>query len=146
VKIFKEQELGIYMRNAYSFSELSKAIRTKVGAVLVTNNGVVLPGVNGTPSGTDNCCENTTRLGLVTKPEVIHAELNCILKAAKEGVCVLNSTLFVTLSPCLSCAAMLKQAGVTKVYYSEQYRVLDGVDYLRNNQVHVEQLILKGKI
>lgn len=132
------------MRNAYSFAKLSKAIRAQVGAVLVTNNGVMLPGVNGTPSGTDNCCENTTELGLVTRPEVIHAELNCILKAAKEGISTINSTMFVTLSPCLPCAAMLKQTGVTKVYYSEQYRSLDGIDYLSNNQVFVQQFTVKG--
>lgn len=136
----------VHMQTAYLFASLSKARRAKVGAILVTDSGVTVSGINGTPSGTDNNCENehwnnnTKVFTLVTKPEVIHAELNCILKAAKEGVSVLGSSLFVTLSPCLSCAAMIKQAGIKKVWFREQYRDVSGVQYLQDNGVEVEQI------
>lgn len=136
---------SVYMGTAMLHARLSKANRAKVGAVLVTAHGVTLTGYNGTPAGTDNCCEIeiTQPLGrkdLVTKPEVIHAELNCVLKAAKEGVSCVGSTIYVSLSPCLPCSAMLIQAGVKKVYYSELYRDQSGVKYLRNNGVDVQQL------
>lgn len=131
----------VYMNTASLFAMLSKAVRKKVGAILVTNQGVVIPGVNGTPSGSSNDCEEYDETGvLVTKKEVIHAELNCILKCAKEGVSCLDSTIYINLSPCLQCASMLKQAGVKKVFYKEAYRDESGIEYLLNNNVLVEQI------
>ena len=142
----KPEQQQVYMQTAQLFAALSKAVRAKVGAVLVTTSGVMIPGVNGTPAGTANVCEDshfnnrTNENDLVTKPEVIHAELNCILKAAKEGVSVIGSDVFITLSPCLSCAAMLKQSGVKKVYFREQYRDNSGVKYLEDNGVEIERI------
>jgi dCMP deaminase len=130
----------IYMQMAELMASQSKAIRKKVGAVLVTNNGVVLTGYNGTPSGWDNTCEHKTEDGLVTKPETIHAELNCILKAAKQGVSVIGSSVYVTLSPCSQCAAMLAQAGVKAVYYREQYRDKSGVSLLEKHGIMTQQI------
>ena len=124
-----------YMQCAVNFSQLSKAVRKKVGAVIVTEHGVIIPGVNGTPSGCDNCCEIEDMGELVTKPEVIHAELNCILKAAKEGVSIVGGTLYVSLSPCLPCSAMIKQSGIKRVVYLEEYRCKKGVDFLNNNGI-----------
>ena len=146
-----QQDL-IYMQTAEAFSLLSKAERKKVGAILVTNQGVVIPGVNGTPSGTSNVCEDAVKVldedknvpyvsyELVTKPETIHAELNSILKCAKEGVSCLDAVLYTTLSPCLPCSAMLKQAGVKKVFYREEYRDKSAIQYLINNGVIVEKI------
>jgi dCMP deaminase len=140
----KPEELAVYMRNAYSFAALSKAQRKKVGAVLVTNQGIVIPGVNGTVAGSDNCCEYTDpdTGELLTKPTTLHAELNCILKAARQGVSCIDATLFVTLSPCEPCSAMIAQAGITQVYYSEDYRIRSGIDFLKSNGVSVQQLLV----
>lgn len=142
---------GLYMKMAESMSEISHGKRLKVGAILVTNNGVVLTGVNGLPTQLGNDLEyvdypNTHipyiehqyplisdkgyNYRLVTKPNVIHAELNCILKAAREGVSVINSTLYVTTAPCLVCATMLLAAGVKRVVYKNEYRDMSGVDML----------------
>ena len=80
----------VYMGTALLHAQRSKAIRAKVGAVLVTKTGIIIPGYNGTPSGTSNECEVrvfdrvASSTVLVTKPEVIHAELNCTIKAARE--------------------------------------------------------------
>lgn len=142
----------VYMQTAELFALLSKAERAKVGAVLVTNQGVVIPGVNGTASGTDNACEDKVKVfeedaegeylayKLVTKPTTLHAELNSILKCAKEGLSCLDAVLYTTLSPCLACSAMIKQAGVKSVYYRAAYRDLSGVQYLINNGVLVQQI------
>lgn len=129
---------SVYMRTALLHSTLSKALRKQVGAVLVTNQGVVLTGYNGTPSGYSNTCEDILQDGsLVSKNSVIHAELNCILKAAREGVSVLESTVYVTLSPCVACAAMLAQSGVKKVIYLEEYRDNSGILLLKDCNVEV---------
>jgi dCMP deaminase len=127
---------SVYMGTALLHARLSKAVRKQVGAVMVTPNSTTLTGYNGTPSGTDNLCEDTQGK---TKPEVLHAELNCLLKAAKEGVSVTGSTLYVTLSPCMQCSAMLLQAGVKRVVYFEEYRDLSGVDYLNGHGVEVDK-------
>lgn len=130
-----------YMQMAQSIALHSKAIRKKVGAILVTNHGVILPGYNGCATGMSNICENEQPDGsLVTKPEVIHAELNCILKAAKEGVSVVDSVVYVTLSPCVQCAAMMIQSGVKRVVFGEQYRDNSGILLLKTAGVAVEHL------
>ena len=138
-----KQELDdVYMGTALLHSRLSKAKRAQVGAVLVTSNGVTLTGYNGTPSGLPNECETVVVDALVakyiTKPEVIHAELNCIMKAAREGVSCIGAVVYVTLSPCIQCSAMLIQAGVNRVVYKQQYRDLSGVELLKQANVVVE--------
>lgn len=119
----------VYMGTAFLHARKSKAVRAQVGAVIVTKTGVLIPGYNGTPSGTNNVCEDENNK---TKPEVIHAELNCVLKAAREGISIAGCKVYVTHSPCLSCAALLIQAGVGEVIYNQIYRSADGVNYLAN--------------
>lgn len=129
-----------YMGTALLHSRLSKARRAQVGAVLVTANGVTLTGYNGTPVGCSNECETEDEFGnLETKKEVIHAELNCILKAAKEGVSCLGSTVYVTLSPCVQCSAMLINAGVKDLIYYEDYRNADGLELLKSAGISVKK-------
>lgn len=144
----------VHMKNAENYATLSKAVRAKVGAVLVTASGVEVPGFNGTPSGTDNACEtkvwlpNETSFGdmgewtLVTKPEVLHAETNVILKCAREGISCIGATLFVTMAPCKPCAAMIKQSGINSVFYRDSYRDMFGADYLNDNGVPCAKLSL----
>lgn len=126
---------GVYMQTALAHASLSKAVRAQVGAVLVTSHGVTLTGYNGTPRGLNNCCEvfQTWYDGpvYVTKPEVIHAELNCIMKAAREGVSCVDSTVYVTLSPCVQCSAMMIQAGVKRLVYKTPYRDMAGLILLK---------------
>jgi dCMP deaminase len=121
----------VYMGMAELMASMSHGVNLKVGCVLVTNNGVVLTGVNGLPKQLGNDLEyHYTGLPSVTKPSTIHAELNAILKAAKEGVSVVGSTIYLTHSPCVSCASMLVQAGVSKVVYQTPYRCEDGIQLL----------------
>ena len=127
---------SVYMGTALLHARLSKAVRKQVGACLVTHSCTTLTGYNGTPSGTDNTCEDSQGK---TKSEVLHAELNCLMKAAKEGVCVTGSTLYVTLSPCMQCSAMMLQAGIKRIVYLEEYRDLSGIEYLDSYGVAVEK-------
>ena len=137
----KPEHQAVYMQTALLHAGLSKARRKTVGACLVTSNGTIIPSWNGTPQGTDNNCENSLEDGtLVTKGEVIHAELGCVLKCAKEGINTTGATVYTSLSPCLQCSAMLLQAGIKQVFYREQYRDSSGIDYLTRNGVEVNQL------
>lgn len=133
---------GTYMGTALLHAKLSKAVRAKVGAVLVTRNGVTLTGYNGTPIGNDNNCERIDHdTGeLITKDSVIHAELNCILKAAREGVSCVGATVYVTLQPCERCSAMMINAGVREVVYLQDYKTKEGINLLLNSGILVRKL------
>ncbi len=130
---------SLYMGTALLFSRLSKAKRAQVGACLVTQHGIILGGVNGTASGRPNVCEAEVNGQLVTLAETIHAELQTILKAAKEGVSCVGATVYVTLSPCVPCSAMLVQAGIKRLVYKDTYRDTQGIDLLVESGVTVEQ-------
>lgn len=114
----------IYMKVAIELSYMSRCKRKKVGALLVKDKNIISYGFNGTPSGFCNDCE----INGVTKNEVIHAETNAILKA---GIQSIDSILYVTLSPCIECCKLLKQAGIKKVYFRELYRDTSGLEKLK---------------
>jgi dCMP deaminase len=132
---------AVYMQTAEAHAKLSKAVRKKVGAALVTSNGVILAGCNGmAPSGSNECEYVDSDGFFVTKPETIHAELSCILKAAREGVSVVGSTLYVTLSCCKPCSEMVAAAGIKRVVYKEAYRDVSGIENLVSLGVCVEKM------
>ncbi|CAB4124332.1 ComEB Deoxycytidylate deaminase [uncultured Caudovirales phage] len=161
----KAKFVKLYFDLAIRISELSYGERLKVGAVIVKDHRILSYGYNGTPAGFDNCCEdkvycndetmlpeeiiinfpyressyshNDSRYKLVSKPEVLHAELNAIAKIAKHGDSCEGSSLFVTHSPCIECSKIILQSGITSVYYKEAYRLDDGIRLLRKGNVNV---------
>jgi dCMP deaminase len=121
-----------YLKIATNVSEFSRAKRKQVGCVIVNPKGhIVGTGYNGTPSGCDNSCE----VDNVTKPEVIHAELNAIFNATTENL--EGSILYLTYSPCVGCASAILQKKFKAVIYIEPYRDLSGVYFLQNNGIIV---------
>lgn len=124
-----------YMELAHVWAQRSKAVRRQVGAILVKDGQIISDGYNGMPAGTpqeNEACEEWQfqdgQWVMATKPDVLHAEANAILKmAANGGTGTAGATLYVTLSPCRECAKLIKQAKITKVFYREPYRILDGV-------------------
>lgn len=148
----KEKFKRAYMQTAKTFAELSSARRLQVGAIVVKDDRIISIGYNGMPAGWDNDCEDETvelysdyegaihRTVLKTKPEVLHAESNCIAKLAKSTESGLGAALFVTHAPCLQCAKLIYQSGISCVYYSQQYRDDAGVMFLTRSGVEVEQL------
>ena len=135
MNLTKQQQIDIlHLDIATSYATQSKAVRNKVGALIVTRQGVIVPGYNGTPPNWDNTCETYSEDGsLITKPEVVHAELNAIFKCAKEGISTLGATAYVTLSPCVPCSSAIACCGFERVVYKEQYRILDGIQNLIDN-------------
>ena len=137
----KQRELDFtYLEMATSWSQLSKAKRKKVGCLVVKGGQIISDGYNGTPKGYDNDCEFETRFGFETRPEVLHAESNALMKLAKSTNSSENCTIYLTLSPCFECSKLLVQAGVKRVVYNEQYRDTSGLEFLKVNGIEVEQL------
>ena len=132
----------MYMDIAERISQMSHARRLQVGSVLVQNDSIISYGWNGMPAGWDNNCEyEVSRLALppllITKPEVLHAEANCLMKVAKTTNSSLNSTLYITHAPCLDCAKLIHQSGVKSVYFKHIYRNGEGIAFLRKCNVDV---------
>ena len=75
-----------------------------------------------------------------SKPEVLHAETNAIAKLAKSTESGAMATMFVTHSPCLDCAKLIYQSGITSVFYRNSYRSDDGINFLKNSGVAIEKL------
>lgn len=139
--MLKEKHLAMYMDFAHRTAQESYAVRKKVGAVLVTTTGIVLPGYNGTPEGFDNCCEFEDEHGnLVTRDDVLHAESNALAKAGREGIRVEGASMFITLSPCVGCANLMIQNRVAHVYYHEAYRCNRGILRLMDAGIQVLQI------
>jgi len=84
--------------------------------------------------------QRNVRYALKTKPEVLHAESNAIAKLAKSSNSGLGATLFVTHSPCLQCAKLILQSGISSVYYNENYRDDSGLTLLEKSGIIVEQI------
>ena len=137
----KQKKLDtVFINIAKEISTLSHCVRAKVGAVLVKNGNIISMGYNGMPTGLDNCCEEVLPDNkLLTKSEVLHAESNAILKAAKMGLSTEGSTMYCTLSPCKDCAKLVIQAGVKKVVYLDLFSRDNGSVEFLNNFILVEK-------
>lgn len=147
----KPKFINYYMNIAKEAAKLSYAKRLQVGAVIVTPTNVVLTGYNGMPTGWENSCEDelvdtysafegaiyTTKL--VTKREVLHAEMNAVMKVAQSTESSKDATLFCTHAPCIDCAKAIYQAGITTLYYKDTYRDDRGLKFLIKSGINVHQ-------
>lgn len=128
-----------YCKIAEETAKLSTAIKLKVGCVIVKDNRILSIGYNGMPSGWSNECETSTedldythtfnQRYLRTKPEVLHAEANALMKLCKSTDSSEGATLFVTHFPCIECAKLIYQAGISQVYYINEYNASKGSGY-----------------
>ena len=142
----KQKWIEAFMDTAERFAQLSSAKRLQVGSVVVKDNRIISIGYNGMPTGWTNECEDVVQhsddtVGLKTKDEVIHAEANSIIKLARDGESGNGADLFCTHAPCIHCAKLIYGAGIKKVYYRDTYRDSLGLDFLKNCNIEVEQII-----
>lgn len=101
----------------------STCLRRRVGAVLVKDRRILTTGYNGSPAGLTHCAEIgclREKLGVPSgeKSELcrgLHAEQNAIIQAALHGVNIKGAVLYVTHQPCVTCAKMLINAGITEI-------------------------------
>lgn len=138
----KDKHISMYVDLAHRVAKQSYCQRLQVGAVIVTLDDFMCIGYNGMPSGLPNQeCEFFNGEELKTSKTVLHAESNAILKAAKGGMKLSGSTLFVTHAPCMDCAKLIVQAGISRVIFSQSYRCASGVELLRRCNVQVDQIL-----
>jgi dCMP deaminase len=84
--------------------------------------------------------EEEYRYRLKTKPEVLHAESNAIAKLARSSQGGRDASIFITHAPCLNCAKLIYQSGISSVYYRNSYRDVAGVEFLEKSGIEVTQI------
>lgn len=132
---------NLYQSIARECAKMSHAKKLQVGAILVKDGRILSTGWNGMPSGWDNNCEDsvtemtgwcsahrdgenpncTICYPLKTKPEVLHAEQNAILKLTQSTDSSSGATIYITHQPCISCAKLIYGAGIIEVIYENGY-------------------------
>lgn len=136
----KSKYIDAHMKVAEVYSKLSSAKRLQVGCVIVKDNTIIGVGYNGMPSGWENECETVVSEQLVTKPEVLHAESNALAKVARSTNSSEGCSLFVTHAPCLECAKLIYQSGISNVFYRNSYRSEDGLNFLKKCNLNIEKV------
>lgn len=131
----------VMLRTARLFSNLSYCEKKKVGAVIAKEGRILATGYNGTVSGFDNQCETYDFIEnkLVTSPFTIHAEQNVLMYCVKNGIATNNTSMYITLSPCETCAKLIVQAGIKRVVYLEKYKDTSGIKFLKDCGVEICQ-------
>ena len=154
------------MKTALLWASNSSCSRLQVGAIIAKDTRIISTGYNGTISGMSNCCEDahtclcrTNNAGQtyqeaeddcnickgygiinLTKEEVIHAEQNALMFALRNGTSTIGASMYITHSPCITCAKLIAQSGISRVYYAEAYRDSSGVDLLNRANITVQYL------
>ena len=121
-----------YMNMAKEFANMSQDPRLKVGAVIVTQEGILYPGFNGWERGGQNEPDSLEP----GQSGTVHAEQNAILKF--NPTIHKDSKMYLTDSPCVVCARMIVNTqAISEVYYQREYRITKGLDILRNSGIAV---------
>lgn len=111
-----------FMDIATVVSSRSTCDRKHVGAVIVRDRTILSTGYNGSIRGMPHCDEVGHIIEAGHCVATIHAEANAIIQAAKNGVAIDGSALYVTASPCWSCFKSIVNAGLKRIVYGEFYR------------------------
>ena len=120
-----------FMNIAHVAAERSSCSRRHVAAVIVKDKRVISTGYNGTPRGVKNCdeggcprCNSNVASGHgLDECLCCHAEENSIVQAACHGISINGASIYTTFSPCLLCAKMIINAGITEVIFHQRYSI-----------------------
>ena len=111
-----------FMNIAHEVATRSTCDRKHVGAVIVREKTILSTGYNGSIKGLPHCNDAGHEMSDEHCIRTTHAEANAIVQAAKNGVAVNNSEIYVTASPCYNCFKLIANAGIIVIYYNELYR------------------------
>jgi dCMP deaminase len=138
-----------FMDIAMVVAKRGNCSRRQVASVIVKDQRIISTGYNGTPRGVKNCCEGGCERCAGDAPSgtalgeciCCHAEENAITQAAYHGIALRGSILYSTLSPCLTCAKMIINAGIHEVVFDKEYELSDQTrDLLHQGGVRVRKL------
>lgn len=137
-----------FINIAAEIATASKCVSKNVGAVIVKNGRILSTGYNGTPAGYTNCCDHwdgeyTREHHEWSKTYEIHAEMNAIIWAAREGISIKDATIYVTLEPCSECSKNIIASGIKRIVYDKSYEHTNSdvvANFIKENGVIIEQI------
>ncbi len=141
-----------FMDIARMVATRSTCLRRSVGAIAVNDRRILATGYNGTPKGLRHCEEvgcirQQMNIPSGQRHELcrgLHAEQNCIIQAAVHGVQLDGSTIYCTFQPCVVCAKMLINAGITEIVYEGGYPDDMAVSMLAEAGIRLRRLEPEG--
>ncbi len=118
-----------FMKIANDAATRSTCLRRGVGCVVVKDHRILATGYNGVPCGISHCSKTgclREKLGVPSgqRHEIcrgLHAEQNAIIQAAKYGIDISGSVIYVNTQPCVVCAKMIINAGIEEIIYQNPY-------------------------
>jgi dCMP deaminase len=136
-----------FMTITRQVAERSTCLRAKVGAVIVRDKNILATGYNGAPAGLPHCTDvgcliyrSTTPSGDVEENcfRCIHAEMNAIAQAAKNGASIRDAAVYVTHTPCIQCLKVLINTGIKRIVYDKPYKLHTLDELLRFSDVTMD--------
>ena len=128
-------------------AERSTCTRAKVGAVIVRDKNILATGYNGAPAGLPHCIDagclvytSRTPTGEVEENcfRTIHAEINAIAQAAKNGASIRDADIYITHTPCIHCVKVLINTGIKRIFYEREYKRATIEELLRGANITLE--------
>lgn len=138
---------SFFMKTAFLLSKESKCVSHRVGALIVQDQRITSMGYNGTAPGNKNCCElfpyrdfDKEKHHEWSSLNEVHAEMNALAFAAKNGIRVEGSDMYVTMSPCNYCLKNLVQSGIRNLFYYYKYQKSE-MNIRLLEKINVQQLV-----
>src|SRR5919205_3657922 len=140
-----------FMTITQQVAERSTCTRAKVGAVIVRDKNILATGYNGAPAGMPHCTDVGCLIYESRTPNgeseqncfrTIHAEMNAIAQAAKNGSSIKDAAIYITHTPCIHCLKVLVNTGIKRVFFEREYKRQTLDELLRYADVHLEQVSL----
>lgn len=120
---------------------LAKVPKAKLGGVaclFIKNGAVISSGINHNPTG--GPMEDEIDGKIITRPEVIHAEITAINAAKTNGIDLTGSVLLLTMSPCINCAKVIAKTGISELYYLYEWWDKASLDLLEEHGITVHKI------
>lgn len=130
-------------------AERSTCLRAKVGAVIVRDRSILATGYNGSPAGLPHCSEVGCLIYESRNPDgeieqncfrTIHAEINAISQAARNGAAIRDADIYVTHTPCIHCMKVLINTGVRTVFYGQPYKLATVANLVKQAHIKLVQV------
>jgi len=138
-----------FMTITRQVAERSTCTRAKVGAVIVRDRSILATGYNGSPAGMPHCTEvgcliyeSKTPTGDIEQNcfRTIHAEINAIAQAARNGASIKDASIYITHTPCIHCLKVLINTGIRAIFYEKAYKLDTVQDIIEHTGVELQQV------
>lgn len=143
-----------FMTITREVAERSTCLRAKVGAVIVRERNILATGYNGAPAGMPHCLDVGCEIYESRNPggevvqncfRTIHAEINAIAQAARQGTAIREADIYVTHTPCVHCFKTIVNTGIRRVFYEKPYKLETIAELRERAGVELLQVTIPGR-